>query len=96
MNRSFVQHLFIKQERKKPLLASARLKLLQGYGIEGNINSDRHSPRQVLVVAREDLNQLSIAPGELRENIVLNEIDSTAFKPGAKLVFSSGAEIRLI
>jgi alkylated DNA nucleotide flippase Atl1 len=95
VNRGSVEHLFSKKERKKPVLASNRLNLLAGHGIEGDLNSDRHSPRQVLVVDAQDLNRLSIPPGELRENIVLNQIEATAFKPGAKLTFSSGAEIRL-
>lgn len=93
--RGIVEHLFLKKERKKPLLSSERLNLLQKYGIEGDKNSDRHSPRQVLIVDQQDLNELSISPGELRENIVLSEIDSDIFKPGAKLTCSGGAEIRL-
>jgi alkylated DNA nucleotide flippase Atl1 len=95
VNRGLVEHLFRKKERKKPVLAFNRLNLLAGYGIEGDLNSDRHSPRQLLVVDGQDLNRLSIPPGELRENIVLNQLDATAFKPGAKLTFPSGAAIRL-
>ena len=90
-----VQHLFIKQQRKNSMSASSEVYLLQGFGIEGDINSDRTSPRQVLIVNGQDLTQLSIPPGELRENIILNQIDSSAFKPGAKISFSSGAQIRL-
>ncbi len=94
-DRSYVEHLFIKQERKQPLLPRNKVNLLERYGIEGNINSDRSSPRQVLIVNAKDSNSLSIAPGELRENIVLNNVDPNYFKPGAKLVFSDSAAIRL-
>ena len=89
------EHLFIKQERKIPVSASHKLKFLSGYGIEGDINGNSCSPRQVLIVNREDLDRRSISPGELRENIVVAGIDSTVFKPGAKVAFSSGAEVRL-
>ncbi|MEM8828225.1 MAG: MGMT family protein [Cyanobacteria bacterium P01_G01_bin.19] len=94
-DRGYVEHLFIKQERKQPLLPCDSVNLLERYGIERNINSDRSSPRQVLVVNAQDLNSLSITPGELRENIVLKDVDANYFKPGAKLVFSDGAAIRL-
>lgn len=77
------------------MLPACDLSLRGDLGIVGDINSDRLSPRQVLLVCSADLEQFSIAPGELRENIVLNTADITAFKPGARLTFSSGAEIRL-
>lgn len=69
--------------------------LCQGLGIEGDVNCDRLSPRQVLLTCANDLERLSIAPGKLRENIVLNNLNLKAFQPGAKLTFASGAEIRL-
>ncbi len=95
MNVGIVEYLFLKQKHKTPMSSLSKIYLCQEYGIEGDINSDRTSPRQILLVDANDTNKLSIAPGELRENIVLKEIDSAIFKPGAKLTFSSGAEIRL-
>ena len=89
-----IKNLFIKQERKAVVSATKRLILRQGFGIEGDLNGDKMSPRQVLVVCTKDLNQLSIQPGELRENIVLDLVNSQVFKPGAKLI-ANGAEIRL-
>ena len=91
----YVKNLFIKSEPKVPLSAVDRLDLIAAFGIEGNINSDRLSPRQILVVDRQYLQQFAIPPGELRENIVLDLADYSQFKPGAKLCFASGAEIRL-
>ena len=41
------------------------------------------------------MDRRAISPGELRENIVVAGIDSTVFKPGATVAFSSGAEVRL-
>ena len=67
----------------------------RGFGIEGDVNGDEMSPRQILVVSSIDLKRFSISPGELRENIVLDLADEGTFKPGAKLSFTSGAEIRL-
>ncbi|MEL6929968.1 MAG: hypothetical protein AAFO95_15195, partial [Cyanobacteria bacterium J06600_6] len=90
-----VNKLFIKQERKTEMAEATALDLRLGWGILGNINSNEISPRQVLVVCSSELKRLAIAPGELRENIVLDLDNVEAFKPGAKLSFPSGAVIRL-
>jgi len=92
---NLVAYLFVKQERKRKMSAIAKLDLLEGYGIKGDVSSNYSSPRQVLVVNKADIDQYSIAPGELRENIVLELTDTADLKPGAKLTFSNGAAIRL-
>jgi MOSC domain-containing protein YiiM len=46
-------------------------------------------------VRQEDLFELSIKAGELRENIVIAGIDSNKFIPGAMIEFGVGAKIRL-
>ncbi|MEH1970923.1 MGMT family protein [Nostoc sp.] len=71
------------------------LNLKVGHGIEGDINADPISPRQVLIVRSEDILDLSIQPGELRENIVVTGIELENFIPGSLLTFESGAAIRL-
>lgn len=77
------------------MLELEHLNLVKGIGIEGDINSDRLSPRQVLIVNAEDLSRLSISPGALRENVILKNASREKFKPGTLVIFSSGAEIRL-
>ncbi|MEH2247975.1 MGMT family protein [Nostoc sp.] len=71
------------------------LNLKLGHGIEGDINADPISPRQVLIVRYEDILDLSINPGELRENIVVKGREFDNFIPGTLLNFESGAAIRL-
>lgn len=71
------------------------LNLKVGHGIEEDINADPISPRQVLIVKYEDILDLSIKPGELRENIVVTGIEFNNFIPGSLLTFESGAAIRL-
>ncbi|MEH2163361.1 MAG: MGMT family protein [Nostoc sp.] len=71
------------------------LNLKVGYGVEEDINADVISPRQVLIVRHEDILDLSIQPGELRENIVVAGIEFDNFIPGSLLTFESGAAIRL-
>ncbi|MHC5932681.1 MGMT family protein [Nostoc sp.] len=71
------------------------LNLKLSHGIEGDINADPISSRQVLIVRYEDIFDLSIKPGELRENIVVTGIEFDNFIPGSLLTFESGAAIRL-
>ncbi|MBW4564130.1 MAG: MGMT family protein [Mojavia pulchra JT2-VF2] len=73
----------------------SRINLKLGHGIDGDINANRISPRQILIVRYEDIYQLSIQPGELRENIVIKGLDDEQFRPGSLIVFESGAAIRL-
>ena len=92
---TFVKHLFLKKERRTSMSETTFLDLSKGYGIEGDINADRISPRQVLIVNSKDLSELSISPGALRENIVLDNVSTEIFKPGGLITFPSGAAIRL-
>ena len=94
-DRACVQNLFVKRERQAFMSTASHLDLRSGFGIEGNINSDVMSPRQILVTCQKDLQRFSISPGELRENIVLEIPDAQLIEPGAKLSFASGAAIRL-
>jgi len=92
---SFINQLFRKQERGSPMQAAQQIELIANQGIVGDLNSDRSSPRQVLVVNEQDLAHLNIPAGMLRENIAISGATSETWQPGAKLTFPSGAEIRL-
>ena len=95
LNQAVVKNLFRKYESKAAMLPTKNLCLDCGSGILGDLNRDPLSPRQILLTSMQELDQLSIPPGELRENIVLDLANSDCFQPGAKLTFASGATIRL-
>ncbi|MBG1260896.1 hypothetical protein F8S20_18035 [Nostoc sp. BAE] len=90
-----ITHLFTKVKPGSAMVELKTLNLEVGYGLEGDINADPISPRQVLIVRYEDISDLSIKPGELRENIVVTGIEFENFIPGSLLTFESGAAIRL-
>ncbi|MEA5602321.1 MGMT family protein [Nostoc sp. UHCC 0252] len=90
-----VTHLFTKVKPRSAMVELNTLNLKVGYGIEEDINADSISPRQVLIVRYEDILDLSIQPGELRENIVVAGIEFDNFIPGSLLRFEGGAAIRL-
>ena len=91
----YISHIFIKQQHGLPMREVEEINLKIGHGIEGDINANPISPRQVLVVRYEDMIDFAIPPGELRENIVLAGVEAENFTPGSLLNFDSGAAIRL-
>lgn len=88
-------HLFTKVKPGSAMVELKTLNLKLGHGIEEDINANPISPRQVLIVRYEDILDLSIQPGELRENIVVTGIGFDEFMPGSLLNFESGAAIHL-
>lgn len=90
-----ILHLFTKQKHGSPMVEVQTLNLISSHGIEGDINANSISPRQVLVVRYEDIVELAILPGELQENIVIQGVHSENFVPGSLINFASGAAIRL-
>jgi alkylated DNA nucleotide flippase Atl1 len=90
-----ILHLFLKQQHGSVMREVEELNLKVGYGIEGDINANPISPRQILVVRYEDIVDFAIPPGELRENIVIAGIKPENFTPGSLITFESGAAIRL-
>ncbi|MBD2579297.1 MGMT family protein [Oscillatoria sp. FACHB-1406] len=90
-----VLNLFIKSKHGFPTIESQTLSLKVGHGIAGDINANAISPRQILLVRNEDLLELSIPPGELKENVVIGGLDASLLSPGALIESNKGAAIRL-
>ncbi|MBD2524149.1 MGMT family protein [Nostoc sp. FACHB-133] len=90
-----ITHLFTKVKPGSAMVELKTLNLKLGHGIEEDINADPISPRQVLIVRYEDILDLSIQPGQLRENIVVTGIGFDKFIPGSLLTFENDAAIRL-
>jgi MOSC domain-containing protein YiiM len=90
-----IVNLFIKLKRSSRMTEEQELRLKAGAGIDRDIHANSISPRQILIVRQEDLQDLSINPGELSENMVISGVDGDRFTPGAMLKFDRGAAIRL-
>jgi alkylated DNA nucleotide flippase Atl1 len=89
-----VLKLFLKPETGLPIAPCDRLYLHQGYGIQGDRHAQVGSPRQVLMVDLETLNQFNLQPGDLRENILL-PTELNGFESGQVLQLGE-ARIRLM
>ena len=92
---SRIAHLFLKKAAGKPRTPVLSVTGLRGYGLEGDLHASPISPRQVLVIRKEDLDELSIAYGALLENIIVEGIPANAFQPGALLTIGENLQIRL-
>ncbi len=90
-----IAHLFLKPNPGAAMQSVNQLALKVGQGIIGDRHTLPISPRQILLVRQEELNELSIPPGALRENVVLSGLSTDHFRPGARLQFPGGASIRL-
>jgi alkylated DNA nucleotide flippase Atl1 len=91
-----VEALFAKQAISSPVLPFNCLSLISGEGIENDIARSISSPRQVLVVRREDLDDFDLPMGYLRENIVLSGVQTNDFQPGNSIHFEGGARVHLV
>ena len=77
----------LRPKRRGAMLAPAAAKLIAGHGVEGDhYDSQRNGPRQVTLIAAEDLAATAAflgiggAPELLRRNLVVREINLLALK----------------
>jgi MOSC domain-containing protein YiiM len=78
--------LHLNPERSRsPLRALDRAELLEEKGVEGDRHAKKNSRRQVLVVEKEVLDDLKLAPGDLREQITVEGLDLNGLVFGARL-----------
>ncbi|USX28146.1 MGMT family protein [Oxalobacteraceae bacterium OTU3CINTB1] len=89
------EYLFIKTRHGKPMAPAGSLTLVEGLGIQDDINAHRLSPRHILVTIASELEALSLPAGALRENLVISTDRPGDFQPGSALTSASGVEIRL-
>lgn len=70
------------------------LELIAGRGIAGDVNVDPRSPRQILLASSPFLHERKLKPGDIRENIVLDEIVES-FSSGQLLRLGRSAVVRM-
>jgi alkylated DNA nucleotide flippase Atl1 len=93
-----VGHLFLKPRRggaAVELDCDTPLLCVSALGVAGDVHANRLSPRQILVTLQSQLDELSIVPGALFENMVVALDDPRHFRPGSAIVTAGGVEIRL-
>jgi alkylated DNA nucleotide flippase Atl1 len=90
-----VDNLFIKALHAMPVQTVSECKLLVGEGIDGDAARSLSSPRQVLIVRKEDLDEFNLPIGYLKENLVISGLSRAEFQPGKMLHFEGGSSIHI-
>jgi MOSC domain-containing protein YiiM len=80
-----VLHLFRAPKRRLPMQELAEVQAVPDAGFEGCAHARAGCLRQVLLVDRETLNAMALAPGILRENITSDGINVNGLPVGQKL-----------
>jgi len=80
-----ISNLFRAPQRRLPMEELAEARLVQDSGVEGCAHSRPGGKRQVLLVDRETLEAMNLAPGILRENITTVGLNVNGLAPGEKL-----------
>ena len=80
-----VMHLFRAPKRRLPMEELTEVQAISDAGFEGCAHARPGGQRQVLLVDRETLDAMELAPGTLRENITTDGINVNGLAPGQKL-----------
>jgi alkylated DNA nucleotide flippase Atl1 len=90
-----VHAVFTKLVKSEPSRAVADLQFVEGEGIDADAARSACSPRQVLIVRKEDLDAFSLPLGYLKENLVVSGLSTSEFQPGKVILFEGGASVHL-
>jgi len=80
-----VLHLFVKPGHRMEMRPVAGVTAVQGKGIEGDAAFGR-ARRQILLVDLQNLTDLGLHPGDVRENVTLEGLSVDRLVPGSHLV----------
>lgn len=90
-----VTNLFIKSERKGEMISSDMLELHENYGIAQDINANKISPRQVLLVDLRSLKSFGLEAGKFRENITVDDFDLNSVTSGQVIRIGENVVLRV-
>jgi MOSC domain-containing protein YiiM len=86
-----ITHLFIKPGHGEKMRSVQDVKAVKDMGFE-NDQSFGKKTRQILLVDRETLNEFGLKPGEIRENMVVEDLSVSGLATGTHL---SAGEVKL-
>lgn len=80
-----VVSLFTKLEKGKPVIPTSKLNVVESFGIQDDANASNTNPRHVLITSNQTLCDFNLNPGQLKENIVVEDFDIDSLKSGEEL-----------
>jgi MOSC domain-containing protein YiiM len=86
-----VLKLFRASKRRVPMEELAEALLVTNSGVEGCAHARPRGKRQVLLVDRETLEEMALAPGIIRENITTDGLQVNDLKIGQRLRIGEAA-----
>jgi MOSC domain-containing protein YiiM len=88
-----IENLFLKVGHGEPMSPVRELSADSGAGIVGDKSYGRKK-RQVLLIEKEILDEFSLEPGWVRENITVSHITLTGLEPG-RLLQAGGVSLEI-
>ena len=85
---------FRKPAHHAPMERVDALTAVHGLGIVGDVSAHRASPRQILLTSESVYLQLGLAPGDLRENVIV-DADVERFQSGQLIRIGPHAVVRI-
>lgn len=89
-----IDHLFLKTGHGEPMQAVDQLVAERNHGLVGDLQYGGRR-RQVLLIDSETLDEFSLAPGDVRENLTSRGLDPSTLDLGARLRIG-GAVLEII
>jgi MOSC domain-containing protein YiiM len=77
--------IFLNKGSRTPLARVQQASLLADCGIEGDRHARPGNHRSVLLMRLEDLEAFGLAPGDVREQITVHELDLNGLEGGTRL-----------
>lgn len=80
---------------RKPMQPVAAAELIVNLGLKGDMHAIADSSRQVLLLEKETLDALGLAPGEVKENITTTGIDLMRLAPKTRVQIGRQAVLEI-
>jgi cyclic pyranopterin phosphate synthase len=80
-----VMHLFQALEHKKPVTEFEAVEAVENKGFRDCLHGHSETPRQVLLIDSETLEEFGVAPGRGKENVTTRGLDLTKIEIGQRL-----------
>ena len=93
MQQGSITNIYIARVKETPSEPVEEATAISGMGLEGDRSCRADNVRQVLLMDKETLDRMDLAPGQIKENITTSGMDLTVAKAGH--VFFIGDEVTM-
>jgi MOSC domain-containing protein YiiM len=90
-----VAALFIKPARHEPMAAATETTARRRHGLVGDCHARPLGPRQVLIVRAEALDEVGLAPRQVRANIATRGLPEDGLRSGVLLRIGGSVQVRI-